>query len=131
MHLLLCSYSIEPYASATPPSDDESTPVVPGATSKSPSPSTSATGSTSSCTAAAATLESEAAGALDHVVAGHISAEAAHGAVLAQLGKEPLLSLGMRLGEGSGAAVAINILKSAVACHSGMATFSEAGVSTA
>ncbi|MGR3636827.1 MAG: nicotinate-nucleotide--dimethylbenzimidazole phosphoribosyltransferase [Shimia sp.] len=81
------------------------------------------------CTAAAATLQSAAAGALDHVVAGHVSAEAAHGAVLAQLGKEPLLSLGMRLGEGSGAAVAINILKSAVACHSGMATFAEAGVS--
>lgn len=81
------------------------------------------------CTAAAATLESEVAGALDHVVSGHVSAEAAHGAVLKQLGKEPMLSLGMRLGEGSGAAVAINILKSAVACHSGMATFAEAGVS--
>ncbi|KPA22012.1 Nicotinate-nucleotide--dimethylbenzimidazole phosphoribosyltransferase [Shimia sp. SK013] len=81
------------------------------------------------CTAAAATLESAAAGALDHVVAGHVSAEAAHSAVLTQLGKAPLLSLGMRLGEGSGAAVAINILKSAVACHSGMATFAEAGVS--
>ncbi|SFK50168.1 nicotinate-nucleotide--dimethylbenzimidazole phosphoribosyltransferase [Shimia haliotis] len=81
------------------------------------------------CTAAAATLDSEVAGALDHVVSGHVSAEAAHGAVLSQLGKEPMLSLGMRLGEGSGAAVAINILKSAVACHSGMATFAEAGVS--
>ena len=42
---------------------------------------------------------------------------------------EPILSLNMRLGEGSGAAVAINILKAAVACHSGMATFAEAGVS--
>jgi nicotinate-nucleotide--dimethylbenzimidazole phosphoribosyltransferase len=81
------------------------------------------------CTSAAATLENEVAGALEHVVAGHVSAEAAHGAVLARLGKEPMLSLGMRLGEGSGAAVAINILKSAVACHSGMATFAEAGVS--
>ncbi|TCL10057.1 nicotinate-nucleotide-dimethylbenzimidazole phosphoribosyltransferase [Shimia isoporae] len=81
------------------------------------------------CTSAAATLESELSGALDHVVSGHVSAEAAHGAVLKQLGKEPMLSLGMRLGEGSGAAVAINILKSAVACHSGMATFAEAGVS--
>ena len=81
------------------------------------------------CTAAAATLAKAQDGALDHVIAGHVSAEAAHGAVLAQLGKEPMLSLGMRLGEGSGGALAINILKSAVACHSGMATFAEAGVS--
>lgn len=81
------------------------------------------------CTAAAATLAKAQEGALDHVIAGHVSAEAAHGAVLAQLGKEPMLSLGMRLGEGSGGALAINILKSAVACHSGMATFAEAGVS--
>jgi nicotinate-nucleotide--dimethylbenzimidazole phosphoribosyltransferase len=78
--------------------------------------------------AAAATLADAQEGALDHVISGHVSAEAAHGAVLAQLGKEPLLSLNMRLGEGSGAAVAINILKAAVACHSGMATFAEAGV---
>ncbi|MCF6306239.1 MAG: nicotinate-nucleotide--dimethylbenzimidazole phosphoribosyltransferase, partial [Rhodobacteraceae bacterium] len=46
-----------------------------------------------------------------------------------QLGKQPLLSLGMRLGEGSGAALAINIVKSALACHSGMASFDSAGVS--
>ncbi|MBO9405996.1 nicotinate-nucleotide--dimethylbenzimidazole phosphoribosyltransferase [Shimia sp. R9_1] len=78
--------------------------------------------------AAAATLADAQDGALDHVISGHVSAEAAHGAVLAQLGKEPILSLNMRLGEGSGAAVAINILKAAVACHSGMATFAEAGV---
>ncbi|PHO03596.1 nicotinate-nucleotide--dimethylbenzimidazole phosphoribosyltransferase [Rhodobacteraceae bacterium 4F10] len=83
------------------------------------------------CTSAAATLEATQTGALDHVIAGHVSAEAAHGAVLAQLGKEPILSLNMRLGEGSGGALAINILKSAVACHSGMATFAEAGVSDA
>ena len=81
------------------------------------------------CTAAAATLAKAQDGALDHVIAGHVSAEAAHWAVLEQLGKEPMLSLGMRLGEGSGGALAINILKSAVACHSGMATFAEAGVS--
>ena len=66
--------------------------------------------------------------ALDHAVAGHLSAEGAHRAILARIGKEPLLSLGMRLGEGSGAALAIQILKGAVACHSGMATFAEAGV---
>ncbi|MBO9396152.1 nicotinate-nucleotide--dimethylbenzimidazole phosphoribosyltransferase [Shimia sp. R9_2] len=78
--------------------------------------------------AAAATLADAQDGALDHVISGHVSAEAAHGAVLARLGKEPILSLNMRLGEGSGAAVAINILKAAVVCHSGMATFAEAGV---
>ncbi|MEP2533280.1 nicotinate-nucleotide--dimethylbenzimidazole phosphoribosyltransferase [Shimia sp.] len=81
------------------------------------------------CSAAAATLAETVPGALDHVIAGHASAEAAHGAVLAKLGKEPVLRLNMRLGEASGAAVAINVLKSAVACHSGMATFAEAGVS--
>jgi len=46
------------------------------------------------------------------------------------IGQEPLLDLGMRLGEGSGATLAIAILKAAVACHTGMATFAEAGVST-
>lgn len=81
------------------------------------------------CTAAAAVLEMVQAGALDHAVAGHVSAEAAHSALLARLGKVPLLNLGMRLGEGSGAALAIGVLKGAVACHSGMATFAEAGVS--
>jgi len=80
------------------------------------------------CGSAAACLQSAAPGALDHAVAGHQSDEAAHAALLQRLGKAPLLSLGLRLGEGSGAALAINILKSAVACHSGMATFGEAGV---
>lgn len=77
---------------------------------------------------AAAVLASVAAGALDHCVAGHQSAEGAHGRLLENLGLDPLLSLGMRLGEGSGAALAIGVLKGAVACHSGMATFAEAGV---
>ena len=81
------------------------------------------------CTAAAACLADTAQGALDHCVAGHVSAEAAHGKLLKKLGKEPLLSLGMRLGEGSGAALAIGVMQGAVACHSGMATFAEAGVS--
>ncbi|WP_170324598.1 nicotinate-nucleotide--dimethylbenzimidazole phosphoribosyltransferase [Ruegeria arenilitoris] len=81
------------------------------------------------CSAAAACLANVSAGALDHAVAGHQSAEGAHGAVLDKLGKAPLLNLGLRLGEGSGGALAVNILKSAVACHSGMATFAEAGVS--
>lgn len=80
------------------------------------------------CTAAAACLEKTRSGALDHVLAGHQSAEGAHGRMLEALGKEPLLSLGLRLGEGSGAALAIGVLKGAIACHSGMATFAEAGV---
>lgn len=80
------------------------------------------------CCAAAACLHAVDAGALDHTVAGHMSAEGAHGDLLEKLGKEPLLSLGLRLGEGSGGALAINIVKSALACHSGMATFAEAGV---
>ena len=81
------------------------------------------------CTAAAACLDRTQAGALDHCVAGHLSAEGAHGRMLEALNKAPLLHLGLRLGEGSGAALAIGVLKGAVACHSGMATFAEAGVS--
>ncbi len=83
------------------------------------------------CCAAAAVLARTTPGALDHCVAGHVSAEGAHGRLLAALGKEPLLNLGLRLGEGSGAALAIGVIKGAVACHSGMATFAEAGVSGA
>ncbi len=78
--------------------------------------------------AAAAVLACAVPGGLDHCVAGHVSAEGAHGRLLALLGKEPLLSLGLRLGEGSGAALAIGVVQAAVACHSGMATFAEAGV---
>lgn len=80
------------------------------------------------CCAAAACLDRAAPGALDHTVAGHQSAEGAHARLLSALGKEPLLSLGLRLGEGSGAALAIGVLQGAIACHSGMATFAEAGV---
>lgn len=80
-------------------------------------------------TAAAACLHKAVPGALDHTVAGHLSAEGGHAKLLSEIGKEPFLSLGLRLGEGSGAALAIPILKAALACHSGMATFAEAGVS--
>ncbi|MDX5356544.1 MAG: nicotinate-nucleotide--dimethylbenzimidazole phosphoribosyltransferase [Rhodobacterales bacterium] len=83
------------------------------------------------CTAAAAVLETARPGALDHCVAGHVSQEPGHGRLLARLGKQPLLALDLRLGEGSGAALAIGILQGAIACHSGMATFAEAGVSEA
>jgi nicotinate-nucleotide--dimethylbenzimidazole phosphoribosyltransferase len=80
------------------------------------------------CTAAAACLEKTVAGSLDHTVAGHLSAEGAHARMLDTLGKQPLLSLGLRLGEGSGGALAITIVKAALATHSGMATFAEASV---
>jgi len=79
--------------------------------------------------AAAAVLHALDPSALDHCLAGHVSAEKAHGALLERLGLKPILDLGMRLGEGSGAAVAIGVVKAAVACHRGMATFAEAGVS--
>jgi nicotinate-nucleotide--dimethylbenzimidazole phosphoribosyltransferase len=68
-------------------------------------------------------------GVLDHCRAGHVSAEAGHAALLDELGLDPLLDLGMRLGEASGAGIAILLLRAALACHAGMATFSEAGVS--
>ncbi|WP_317055576.1 nicotinate-nucleotide--dimethylbenzimidazole phosphoribosyltransferase [Roseovarius rhodophyticola] len=81
------------------------------------------------CTAAAATLHVDHPGALDHTIPGHVSAESAHAELLRKIGKDPILSLGMRLGEASGGALAISILKAALACHSGMATFAEAGIS--
>lgn len=80
-------------------------------------------------TAAAAVLAKQSGGGLAHAIAGHVSAEAQHRRLLDHLGLEPLLDMGMRLGEGTGACLAINILRGAVACHAGMATFAEAGVS--
>lgn len=80
-------------------------------------------------TAAAAAWKKAEPRALDHCVAGHCSAEAGHGRLLGRLELKPILDLGMRLGEASGAAVAIGILRAAVATHAGMATFAEAGVS--
>ena len=82
------------------------------------------------CTAAAACLFKANPVALDHCIAGHLSDENAHGRLLEKIGKRPLLDLGLRLGEGSGGALVINIVKAALACHSGMATFDQAGVST-
>ncbi len=66
---------------------------------------------------------------LAHCMAGHVSAEPGHRRLLEKLRLQPLLDLGMRLGEASGAAVALGILRAAVACHNGMSTFSEAAVS--
>jgi nicotinate-nucleotide--dimethylbenzimidazole phosphoribosyltransferase len=62
------------------------------------------------------------------LLAGHRSAEPAHGAVLAELGLEPLLDLRLRLGEGSGAALALPLVEQAGRLHREMATYREAGV---
>jgi nicotinate-nucleotide--dimethylbenzimidazole phosphoribosyltransferase len=80
------------------------------------------------CTAAVAPLARLRSDGLAHALAAHVSAEAAHRALLDELGLAPLVDLGMRLGEASGAVVAALILRAAVACHAGMATFAEAGV---
>jgi nicotinate-nucleotide--dimethylbenzimidazole phosphoribosyltransferase len=80
-------------------------------------------------TAAAAILHAVHPSTIDHCVAGHLSAEGAHQDVLGRLGKIPLLALGLRLGEGSGAALAVGLIKSAAAVHRDMATFAQAGVS--
>ena len=80
-------------------------------------------------TAAVAPLAAERIDALDHCMVGHVSVEPGHRRLIDKLGKSPLLDLGMRLGEGSGAAVAVGLVKAALACHTGMATFAEAGVS--
>ncbi|HYG04902.1 MAG TPA: nicotinate-nucleotide--dimethylbenzimidazole phosphoribosyltransferase [Stenotrophomonas sp.] len=61
----------------------------------------------------------------------HRSQENGHGAVLDALGADPLLELGLRLGEASGAALALPLLRLACALHANMATFEEAGVSEA
>jgi nicotinate-nucleotide--dimethylbenzimidazole phosphoribosyltransferase len=81
------------------------------------------------CTAAAAVLAKAAPGALAHCRVGHVSAEPGHRRLLARLGVRPLLDLDMRLGEATGAVLAVALLRAAVACHAGMATFAEAGVS--
>ncbi|MBZ9765788.1 nicotinate-nucleotide--dimethylbenzimidazole phosphoribosyltransferase [Mesorhizobium sp. CA6] len=81
------------------------------------------------CTAAAAPLARLHPTGLAHTIAAHVSAEAGHRRLLEALGLPPLLDLGMRLGEGSGACLAVNIVRSALECHAKMASFAEAGVS--
>lgn len=81
------------------------------------------------CCAAAAALHAADPRALDHCLVGHVSAEPGHRALLERIGKRPLLDMDMRLGEASGAALAVGLLKGAVACHAGMASFAEVGVS--
>lgn len=83
------------------------------------------------CTAAASALYAADPALLDHCLVGHCSAEPGHRKLLASLNKRAVLDFDMRLGEGSGAALALGILRAALACHNGMATFGEAGVSEA
>lgn len=83
------------------------------------------------CTAAAAVLYAIDPRLLDHCLVGHASAEPGHRRLLTAIGKRPILEFDMRLGEGSGAALALGILRAALEVHNGMATFGEAGVSEA
>lgn len=83
------------------------------------------------CTAAASALYAADKALLDHCLVGHCSAEPGHRKLLAALDKRAVLEFDMRLGEGSGAALALGILRAALECHNGMATFGEAGVSEA
>lgn len=80
------------------------------------------------CCAAVLVLERARSGALDHCLVGHMSSEPGHRKLLEAMDKQPLLDLAMRLGEGTGAAVALGVVRGAVATHNGMATFAEAGV---
>ncbi|MGI9124156.1 MAG: nicotinate-nucleotide--dimethylbenzimidazole phosphoribosyltransferase, partial [Mycobacterium sp.] len=80
-------------------------------------------------TAAALVAEQLAPGARLWWQAGHRSPEPAHSLALTELRLEPIVDLGLRLGEGTGAAVALPIVRAAVAALSSMATFSDAGVS--
>ncbi len=79
-------------------------------------------------TAAAGVLYALAPDALDHCRVAHASAEPAHRRLVEAVDQEPLLDLGMRLGEASGAVLAVPLVRAAAACHAGMATFDEAGV---
>ena len=80
------------------------------------------------CTASVAPLHAADPALVAHCLAGHRSAEPGHGRLLDAMGLVPLLDLGLRLGEGTGAALALGLLRGALACHDGMATFAEAGI---
>jgi nicotinate-nucleotide--dimethylbenzimidazole phosphoribosyltransferase len=80
-----------------------------------------------SAAAALAAVRLEA-GTLPWMLASHRSAERGHSVALQALGLDPLVDLGMRLGEGSGAALTLPIIKAALALHRNMATFAQAGV---
>jgi nicotinate-nucleotide--dimethylbenzimidazole phosphoribosyltransferase len=79
-------------------------------------------------TAAVAFMEAFQPGALDHCRVSHASAEAGHAMLCERLRQRPLLRMGMRLGEGTGGVLAVNLLRAAVVCHTEMATYEEAAV---
>ncbi len=81
------------------------------------------------CSAAAAVLAAADEHGLDHCQLAHLSVEPGHKRLAERLNKKPLLDLAMRLGEGTGAALAAGLLRAAVQVHNGMATFADAGVS--
>ncbi len=81
------------------------------------------------CTTAAAILHVVNESALDHCLVAHNSVEPGHTRLLKEIGQQPLLDFSLRLGEGSGAALAAGIVRAAAAVHNGMATFTSAGVS--
>ena len=81
------------------------------------------------CTVGAAILYAIKPCTIDHCLVSHCSVEPGHKKLLGKINKESLLDLGMRLGEGSGATLALGIIRAAIACHLGMATFEDAGVS--
>ncbi len=80
-------------------------------------------------TAAIAPLFADNSAIVDHCLAGHCSAEPAHALLLGSMRLRPLLDLDMRLGEATGATLAVAVVRAALAAHNEMATFSEAGVS--
>lgn len=79
-------------------------------------------------TSAAAIAHAVNPGAIDHCLFAHVSAESGHARALEEMGKPALLDLGMRLGEGSGAALVAVLCKTALHLHKNMATFAEAAV---
>ena len=80
------------------------------------------------CTVAGAVVRALDPHGLDHCQIAHMSAEPGHRRLLEKIGRTPLFDFGMRLGEASGAALAIAVVRGAIACHTGMATFADAGV---
>lgn len=80
-------------------------------------------------TAAAAIAHAVNPEAIDHCLFAHVTSEGAHARVLEHMGKAPLLDLGMRLGEGTGAALGVVLAKTALHLHTNMATFDSASVS--
>jgi len=83
------------------------------------------------CSAAAAPLYGQMPAILSHCLVGHLSSEHGHRYLLDKMEMDAILNLNMRLGEGTGAALALNILRGAIACHNQMATFEDAGIAGA